>query len=64
MAYQPIRTSDDLARLVPGVTREDHWLDFKGLNATTGWPSSRTPTDATNFGLTLRRSRMKTVEPS
>lgn len=32
MAYQPIRSPADLAaRLVPGVTREDHWLDLKGL---------------------------------
>ena len=39
MVYQPIRSSDDLApRLIRGVTREDHWLDFKGLDATTGRP--------------------------
>ena len=39
MAYQPIRTSADLAaRLIPGVTREGHWLDFKGLDATMGRP--------------------------
>src|SRR5262245_63070330 len=39
MPYQPIRTSDDLAvRLILGATREDHWLDFKGLDATSGRP--------------------------
>ena len=39
MAYTPIRTSIDVAaRLVPGNTREDHWRDFKGLDATTGRP--------------------------
>jgi len=39
MAYQPIRSSADLAaRLIPGATREDHWLDFKGLNAANAWP--------------------------
>jgi hypothetical protein len=31
MPYQPIRTRDDAGeRLVAGVTREDHWLEFKG----------------------------------
>src|SRR6266581_2875422 len=44
MAYTPIRSSIDIAeRLVPGTTREDHWLDFKGLDATTGRPY--TPND-------------------
>lgn len=39
MAYRPIHTPGELeARLKPGVTREDHWLEFKGLNATTGRP--------------------------
>lgn len=39
MPYQPIRSSDDLAsRLIPGATREDHWLDFKGLDASTRRP--------------------------
>lgn len=42
MAYGPIRTPDDLAaRLQPSVTREDHWLDFKGLSATTGRPYAK-----------------------
>lgn len=44
MAYKPIRSTDDLtARLVPGVTREDHWLDFKGLDTASGRPY--TPND-------------------
>lgn len=39
MAYKPILSSDDLvSRLIPGVTREDHWLDFKGLDVATGRP--------------------------
>lgn len=31
MAHQPIRTPEDVAaRLTPGSTRENHWLEFKG----------------------------------
>src|SRR5215813_3422462 len=33
MAYSPIRSSANLAaRLIPGITREDHWLEFKGCD--------------------------------
>jgi hypothetical protein len=43
MAYKPIRSADDLStRLIVGVTREDHWLDFKGFDQKTGhaWSDS------------------------
>jgi len=43
MAYKPIRSAGDLAtRLIVGVTREDHWLDFKGFDQKTGraWADS------------------------
>jgi hypothetical protein len=34
MSYRPIRSSAEIAsRLIVGTTREDHWLDFKGLGA-------------------------------
>lgn len=42
MAYRPIRTPADLTdRLKPHVTREDHWLEFKGLRAQTGRPYAK-----------------------